>query len=319
MFNELSLGKVNSREIVCDILENFIKSIIRAKEIGFMEIRLHEKSLPNLYQIDISQDYNIDLWLNDGRVNSDLRNNFRTILTLTPLIKESETSELDIYSSSEFHKILDNVKYQVWGLGAAFIYNTLSVSLVTNDEWKKNEIIISHFYLDENVAEKIEDVLVKHFSSIETLNGHIDWYEKYQLVCLRKSKEVWERRTEFFPNIELCQEVEQQLDKIGISKILFQIIDRLKTLNEHVKDWKNGDFDYENLNQTTNLRISPESHSTIRKFGSIRKFTVPGQGKKVFDLHIKTGDLRFHFYPDNDAKKVYIGYIGKHLRTASED
>lgn len=319
MFNELSLSKVSSREILYDILENFIRAVIRAKEIGFTEIRLHERSLPNLYQINISQDYNIDLWLNDGRVNSDLRNNFRTILTSTPLIKESEISEIDIFSRSEFHKILDSVKYQVWGLGAAFIYSTLSVSLATNDEWDKNEIAFSHFYLDENVEEKIEEVVVKHFSSTETLNTHIDWYVKYQLECLRKSKEVWERRIEFFPNLELCEEVEHQLDKIGISKMLFQIVDRLKTLNNYVKDWEKGDFDYANVNQTTNLRISPESESTIRKFGSIRKFIVPDQGKKLFDLHIKTGDLRFHFYPDNILKKVYIGYIGKHLRIASED
>jgi hypothetical protein len=319
MLNELSLAKVSSREMVYDILENFIKAVIRAKEIGFTEIRLHERSLPNLYQINISQDYNIDLWLNDGRVSSDLRNNFRTILTSTPLIKQSEISEIDIFSRSEFHKILDGVKYQVWGLGAAFIYSTLSISLATNDEWGKNEIVLSHFYLDDNVEEKIEEVVVKHFSSLETLNSHIDWYEKYQLECLRTSKEVWERRVEFFPNIELCEEVEQQLSKIGISKMLFQIIDRLKTLNDYVKQWKNGDFDYENVNQTTNLRISPESDSTIRMFSSIRKFTVPGQGRQVFNLHIKTGDLRFHFYPDNISKKVYIGYIGKHLRIASED
>ncbi|MFI5137865.1 MAG: hypothetical protein ACHQIM_08550 [Sphingobacteriales bacterium] len=319
MFNELSLAKVSSKELVYDILENFIRTVIRAKEIGFSEIRLHERSLPNLYQIDISHDYNIGLWLNDGRVSRDLRDNFRAILTSTPLIKESETSEIDFYSRSEFYKILDNIKYQVWGLGAAFIYNTLSVSLATNDEWDKNEIKISHFYLDEKAEEKNEEAVVKHFSSFETLNSHVNWYQNYQLECLKKSKEIWERRVEFFSNLELCEEIEKQIEKIGVSKTLFLIIDRLKTLNDYVKHWENGDFDYQDANQTTNLRISPESESTLRRFSSIRKFTIPGQGKKLFDLHIKTADLRLHFYPDNNSKKVYVGYIGKHLRIASED
>src|SRR5690606_568945 len=112
-----------------------------------------------------------------------------------------------------------------------------------------------------------------------------------------------------------------QLNKIGISKSLSQIIDRLRELNNYAKGWQsgNGDFNYKDAIEKTSLRISPESDSTIRKFGTQRKFSIPDQGKELFDLHIKTGDLRFHFYPDNLNRKVYIGYIGKHLRISSEN
>jgi len=317
MFNELSLKEASSKESARNIIETFIKSTIQASELGFTEIRLHEKTLQNLYQIPLCQDYKIDHWLKDPEINSDLQVKFRDIIANPPLITDAEISENELYQRSEFFKKIDNIDCLVWGLGAAHIYDTLSVSLGTNSEWDKNNISLLHYYLNENNGEENAQIIVKHFSNIPTLNTHIEWWEQLQRESLEKSIELWNRREAFFPNLILCNEVEKQLKKLGASKMLFQIIERLRTLDKYAKEWEAGSFDYKKVNTETNLRISPESDSTLNMFSSLRKFTVNGQGKKVFDLHIKTGDLRFHFYPDNEAKKIYIGYIGKHLRVAS--
>ena len=42
-----------------------------------------------------------------------------------------------------------------------------------------------------------------------------------------------------------------------------------------------------------------------------RMFKLPNGKTECFDLHIKTGDLRFHFLSENLT--IFIGYIGKHL------
>ena len=42
-----------------------------------------------------------------------------------------------------------------------------------------------------------------------------------------------------------------------------------------------------------------------------RMFKLPNGRTECFELHIKTGNLRFHFFPEN--LKIYIGYIGVHL------
>ena len=47
----------------------------------------------------------------------------------------------------------------------------------------------------------------------------------------------------------------------------------------------------------------------------MRLFKLPNGKTECFELHIKTGDLRFHFFPDNNSLKIYIGYIGTHLPT----
>ncbi len=40
-------------------------------------------------------------------------------------------------------------------------------------------------------------------------------------------------------------------------------------------------------------------------------FKLPNGKTECFDLHIKTGDLRFHFLSENLT--IFISYIAKHL------
>jgi len=319
MFNELSVQELDSKEAVIKTLENFVRGIIRAKEYNVTELRLHERSLDNLYRINLYDNYRIDYWLKDSGVSDDIKDRFREIVTSNPLIKEDEMESVGLYNRSEFFKDLNGVITKVYGLGAAYICDTLSVSLYTHREWEKTEIQISHYYLDSEGEASTEEVLTKNFFNSDTFDYHIGWLNSIQQNSLSASYELWNRRVEFFPNLIFCQEIERQLEKIGVSKMLFQIIERLRTLDNYARNWVEGDFNYEDVNNRTNLRVSPESHITLQKFGSSRKFSVPNRSKEIFSLHIKTGELRFHFYPDNYEHKIYIGYIGTHLRIASED
>ncbi|UII21654.1 hypothetical protein [Fulvivirga ligni] len=128
-------------------------------------------------------------------------------------------------------------------------------------------------------------------------------------------RNFWEKRVQLFPALIICTQVRQQVEQLGNSPSFYQIIDRLKTLNHICNGWKKGDFSYKLINDTSSLNISPESQSTMQQFGEERRFRMPNGGTQIFELHIKTGLFRFHFYPDNNTKKIYIGYIGPHLRT----
>jgi hypothetical protein len=126
-------------------------------------------------------------------------------------------------------------------------------------------------------------------------------------------KSLWERKEKLFSRLILCPCVEDNLDKIG-SKYLTQIVSKLSALDKYAaKEWMVGEFNYREANSSTSLRISPESKGTMEKYYNERLFKMPNGITKCFELHIKTGELRFHFYPENG--KIYIGYIGKHLPT----
>lgn len=126
----------------------------------------------------------------------------------------------------------------------------------------------------------------------------------------------WERREMLFSNIIFCSSVESDLKKIG-GTYLTVIKNKLAEFDRYLSaNWKGGDFKYSDANLKSSLNISPESKKTMDqdKYYNQRLFSLPDGRRVCFELHIKTsGNLRFHFYPEN--KKIYIGYIGKHLDT----
>ncbi len=305
--------------MVCKVMETFVSTYIKAKDAGLDDLRIHEKSVPNLYSLNLSTDYNIDSWLKDNRINSDLRDNFLLISTTSPLVKAADIEQDEQYSRSEFFKNLNKKDHQVWGLGATYIYDTISFSLATHEEWGKTKVEIIHYYLDENAEEKNSDRVIRHFSTTETLASHLEWYQAYQLENLKKGADIWEKRKEHFPNLGFNNDTEKQLKGIGDSKTLSKVFNALRQLDDYTKNWKTGGFNYEDAAGKTGIKMSPESATTNQKFGSQRTFTIPGLGRKLFDLHIKLGDIRIHFYPVEAERKIYIGYIGKHLRIVSED
>lgn len=153
---------------------------------------------------------------------------------------------------------------------------------------------------------------------------HIDTEEKYhsfkeqkiqEIQEITKGIEIWERRSKLFKRIELCPGVEAQLKSIGYTK---QILERLRMLDEYCQDyWIEGSFSYKDADKQVALDISLESASVMNdpKKKRMRMFKLPNGQTECFELHIKTGNLRFHFFPDNNSLKIYIGYIGAHLPT----
>ena len=145
---------------------------------------------------------------------------------------------------------------------------------------------------------------------------YIDFFENFFWTKVT-FKNLWKNKEELFPNLILCGEVEAQIAKIGSSSFFRQIIDRLREFDKAIKKWTSGGFSYKSINENYSLIISPESKQTMDQYGNERRFSLPTGGTEFFELHIKTGELRFHFYPDEDTRDVYVGYIGPHLNTIS--
>lgn len=145
-------------------------------------------------------------------------------------------------------------------------------------------------------------------------------FNKFKVACANASGKsgFWERREILFPKLIMCEEVEEQIKTIGGSKHYNQVLEKLRFLNAFAQDWKRGDFSYKTVCARYPLVISPESEETLVKYSGERTFSLPDGRREVFELHIKTGDLRFHFFPDNNSHIIYVGYIGVHLPIASE-
>lgn len=149
----------------------------------------------------------------------------------------------------------------------------------------------------------------RHINSQENYHS----FKKQKIQNITKGIEIWERQSLLFERVILCPEVETQLKSVGYTE---QILNKLLELDSYCQNyWQKGTFSYKDANEYASLKISPESASTMSdpKKKQMRLFKLPNGETEYFELHIKTGDLRFHFFPDNNSLKIYIGYIGAHL------
>lgn len=310
IFNELSLP-FDDQYAAQKGLKNFILTHIKLDELGLGKLCLPEQIGNKLFNLELATNYQVSNWLYDKTIDEDLKNKLRNILTDAPFITDDEPSEQETNERSEFKTKLGN-QYQIAeGLGAAYLLDTLCLSFLSQPVWDNAEIQLAHWLLEETGTEKTTLVTVKHIAKPKHVALYETWYAEKKRNSLEKAKELWKRREEFFPHIILCDGVKKQLERCGFP--LDKIINRLKKLDAYAEKWVQGSYSDKHLEEH-GLNVSGESKSTLNKYGNERKFRLPNGRREIFEKHIKTGDLRFHFYPDNETQTIYVGYIGKHLR-----
>lgn len=119
-----------------------------------------------------------------------------------------------------------------------------------------------------------------------------------------------------FRRIILCDSAYKNLKNYSSTEFS-QIVERLIELDRYNQTWSVGSFAPANVTLGTNLKVSYESNTTNNnpKTSALRWFQVPNGDSKYFEPHIKMGNFRIHFYPDEKEHIIYVGYIGPHLPT----
>ena len=117
-------------------------------------------------------------------------------------------------------------------------------------------------------------------------------------------------------NVVLTKDAYDMVRSYG--KMVKQIYERWLQLDHYLLyEWETGVFNEGDVAAKTPLTISDESDSVKRDraYNHYRYFRIPNIGGQYCFLHIKTGALRFHLYPENSTKTIYVPYIGPHLPT----
>lgn len=129
------------------------------------------------------------------------------------------------------------------------------------------------------------------------------------------SQNFWQWKDNLFEKIRFCDGVKEQIEKMGSSRFFQQMVSRLVDLDNYNKNWTQGTCTPSQINEATSLRVTNESE-TIRNDKTLknyRMFQLPNGKTEYFEMHIKTGELRIHFFPLEVEHTIYIGYIGSHL------
>lgn len=157
-----------------------------------------------------------------------------------------------------------------------------------------------------------------HFATKEsyTLSSVQDYKEFRQTTILNLLNENTFRELKdlLFKNLIFSDDAIEQTTHVG-DKIFHQIIFRLLDLEKYNTMWTSGAFSTKDIFAKTSLIVSDESNSVKNndKLSRERYFMLPNIGGKYCFMHIKTGDFRFHFYPNEDDHRIYVAYVGSHL------
>lgn len=129
------------------------------------------------------------------------------------------------------------------------------------------------------------------------------------------SQNFWKWKDNLFEKIRFCDGVKEQIEKMGSSRFFQQMVNRLVDLDNYNKNWTQGACTPNQINNATKLNVTNESDTTRndKTLKSYRMFQLPNGKTEYFEMHIKTGELRIHFFPFEAEHTIYIGYIGRHL------
>ena len=318
VFNHHSLPFA-SKEKAFSAIPEFLKICIKASNLGLSTILLDEGVDRNWFRLKLSDGCYWKDWYNqtNNDQQKELIRAFRSIQTRQPFFSPDDIGE----GLGLFEVKLNNTDNYSAAKAAVWHESPLA-SFPTGEPWDTSPIRVEVNEIDETAN------LISYTSEIENLFS-LAIIANMEPVLLSKrkasiqsGKEILHRKEEFCPFVDFCGMANEQLLNGSFSStILDQVKDSIIALNSFCEKWNAGVFDtysHENLRKSgLNHKVSGESHAVLqdRSLRSEREFWLPVGIKEFFENHIKIAKgYRIHFYADSKSKKVYIAYIGCHLR-----
>ncbi len=304
VFNELSCEHpAPDRDTARMWAESFVLTMREVMQRGVKRV---VRSTLDLQQLELGPGYHWWDWRKDPAVGRELQQYFLLIATKYPALLDEALIEQDMYGCEYF---LDGRK--AVGLGTACRMDSLALSMPSSRTWNTPLLVLEvHELCEDEIEQRAEDV--HHASCPEHVrDAHSDWIRRRLESLVEDGTELWHRSRDFFPGLVFCNAVAEQMN--GLPKAaLAGVIRGLFHLNDYARDWTSGGFDPKQVR----CALSPESPSTMRQFAAERTFVCPDGRRLTFSWHAKVGPWRVYFDWSVGPRRLLVGYVGKHLRTA---
>lgn len=294
VFNELSLP-FEDKYKVKDGFKNFLEVLKILREKNIQKIRMDKdfkeyEILNSIYIQNIFYDFDINI---QDMLRYFLANSILQIET--PLILNDEINDVDDYIISTY-KYKDSIING--GLAVAHFWNTIAISFDSNTKWDSYQIELKK---DEN------DIKTNHISKQSHIEKHSTFFNalEEEIKLGINQDNFWARKEDLFSKIRFVDEVEKQVKELD-RRVFNQAISILRDIETNRKTL--ADFDISGEGKT--VRTNPNLKSQ-------REFLIDGI-KEFFEKHIKNLPNGYRIYFLEKEDKIYIGYIGKHLKTKKD-
>lgn len=259
------------------------------------------RSIVDIKSLDIVKGINLQKLLGEIR-DRDMRTRVISLFTNKVIPFEYPISTTGEELGLLEYRYLDE---RVDEIGYADIFQTLLISFNSSEKWDKDRLNLKKIILEESGDYTEREVEIYNTSRVEHIKSNLEIFEKIdneKIESLVKNfKETYRvifKKLEF--GIDVIKNIEY-LDK----RVLRDAIAILYQLEIGKKE-------------LTDFKCSGESESVMNnpELKESRKFKMENGEEYYMFQHIKnlSDGNRIYFHKKSD-EKIYIGYIGKHLKT----
>lgn len=259
------------------------------------------RSIVDIKSLDIVKGINLQKLLGEIR-DRDMKRRVTSLFTNQIIPFEYPISTTGEELGLLEYRYLDE---RVDEIGYADIFQTLLISFNSSEKWDKDRLNLKKIILEESGDYTEREVEIYNTSRVEHLESNLEIFEKIdneKIESLVKNfKETYRvifKKLEF--GIDVIKNIEY-LDK----RVLRDAIAILYQLEIGKKE-------------LTDFKCSGESESVMNnpELKKNRKFKMENGEEYYMFQHIKNlpNGNRIYFHKKSD-EKIYVGYIGKHLKT----
>lgn len=257
----------------------------------------------------LTADYTLGAWLWDSAADRDQRNFLLRISSKTTFDREVSDAVKNRFILSDF-RVQDR---EARGLGLSYLLETVAVSLRSHEYWMTVRVPVQHSWLEADESEHYKDVVALNIADHAQVSAVTDeLLTRAQRELSGAPQSLVGRFRECFPHLRFGLDVERQLSVLP-GDLLEPTAAKLIVLDGAVRDWRRAATELPSL-----PKFHGESERTMQQFGERRRFRSPDGELTTYAPHAMVGNrYRIHFRVDQSRKSLEIGYVGKHLPTAS--
>jgi hypothetical protein len=303
--NELSLAMLASTNEARRRMEQFATAVARGESLGMPTLMV----MRDFCNFELAPSYNIYNWCQDKEVRDDLR-----VLLMQKAYKEpflEDVLENYLLSEVECHG------EKAIGLLATHLFQGISISLDTDPRWEVLQlgIVVNEVGEDGNIASSVESV--RNAATEGDIEHHDAAARNHMRARITTGQELWDSRQGLFPNLDFCSTVDKEL----VASKNPREIQAAKRMLGALDEYAEGRFGQAFAPNLIRCKVSPESESTLIKFGKERTFVCPDGITRLFSWHCKDNFTawRAHFFWDSGRdRSMIVGYVGPHLPTVRD-
>jgi hypothetical protein len=298
-----------------------LRVLVRARILGLTAIRIDESLDPSWRRIELAPGFTWSEWMStDGArpENADLKRAFLSVASASasPLLQSEDERALGLGCECR----LDGRAGSLRALASAHCLDAPLTSHATRAPWDITPIAVEVDDLDPAGHLRTARHGLLNLHSLPALDEHRAELLARRDKLLQDAVDLWRQRGTLFPDLVFCPGVEQNLRPWPYGAgLLARVRNALSELQRFVSDWRDGlHFQYTFDALRAYLPSLSDESDTVKSdpvLAAFRKFRDEKGTSGFYYHHIKLQQgFRIHYLPDGGAKRIRIGYIGKHLK-----